>query len=137
MKAWLLDHDSGSSLIHSTTGRGNGCEDIRENCASNRSKKRREFLHERGGQIMIANALLIALAVLLACLFGLMGGLKFLVPYKRLIFHQYGTMLLAWLAILFVNLFAAVYWIQRKFFLKDTVRTLRHMTSHSREGHAS
>jgi len=38
---------------------------------------------------MIANALLIALAVLLACLFGLIGELKFLVPYKRLIFHQY------------------------------------------------
>jgi len=43
------------------------------------------------------------LAVLLACLFGLMSELKFLVPYKRLIFHQYGTMLLAWLGILFVK----------------------------------
>ena len=89
MKAWLLDHDSGSSLIHSTTGRGNGCEDTGANCASNRPKKRHEFLHEREGLIMIANALLIALAVLLACLFGLIGELKFLVPYKRLIFHQY------------------------------------------------
>jgi hypothetical protein len=86
---------------------------------------------------MIANALLIALAVLLACLFGLMGELKFLVPYKRLIFHQYGTLLLAWLAIFFVNLFAAIYWIQRKFFLKDTGRKLRHIDNHARAGHAS
>jgi len=132
-----LDHDSGSSLIHSTTGRGNGCEDIRENCASNRPKKPQEFPHERGGQIMIANALLIALAVLLACLFCLMGELKFLVPYKRLIFHQYGTMLLAWLGILFVNVFAAIYWIQRKFFLKDTGRKLKHIDNHARGGHAS
>jgi len=132
-----LDHDSGSSLIHSTTGRGDGCEDIRENCASNRSKKRHEFLHEREGQIMIANALLIALAVLLACLFGLMGELKFLVPYKRLIFHHYGTMLLAWLAILFANLFAAVYWIQRKCFLKDTGRKLRHIDNQASGGHTS
>src|SRR6202035_1332546 len=122
MKAWLSDSDSGSSLIHSTTGRGNGCENIRENCASNKPKKRHEFLHEREGQIMIANALLIALAVLLACLFGLMGELKFLVPYKRLIFHEYGTMLLASLGILFVNLFTAIYWAQRKFFLKYTGR---------------
>lgn len=53
---------------------------------------------------MIANALLIALAVLLACLFGLMGELKFLVPYKRVIFAQYGTVLLAWFGILFGNL---------------------------------
>jgi hypothetical protein len=86
---------------------------------------------------MIANALLTALAVLLACLFGLMGELKFLVPYKRLIFHQYGTMLLAWLAILFVNLFAAVYWIQRKFFLKDTGCKLRHIDNQAGGGHTS
>ena len=86
---------------------------------------------------MIANALLIALAILLACLFGLMGELKFLVPYKRLIFHQYGTMLLAWLAILFVNLFAAVYWIQRKFFLKDTGRKLRHIDNQASGGYTS
>ena len=57
---------------------------------------------------MIANAMHIALAVLLACSFCLMGELKFLVPYRRLIFHLYGTMLLAWLGILFVNLFVAV-----------------------------
>jgi Na+/phosphate symporter len=86
---------------------------------------------------MIANALLIALAVLLACLFGLMGELKFLVPYKPLIFHQYGTVLLAWLGILFVNLFAAIYWIQRKCFLKDTGRKLRHIDSHAIGGHMS
>jgi hypothetical protein len=86
---------------------------------------------------MIANALLIALAVLLACLFGLMGELKFLVPYKRLIFHQYGTMLLVWLVILFANLFGAVYWIQRKFFLKDTGRKLRHIDDHAGGDHVS
>jgi len=69
-------------------------------------------------------------------LFGLMGELKFLVPYKRLIFHQYGTVLLLWLAILFVNLFAAIYWIQRKFFLKDTGRKLIHVDKQALAGHA-
>jgi len=86
---------------------------------------------------MIANALLIALALLLACLFGLMGELKFMVPYKRIIFHEYGTMLLAWLGILFVNLFTAIYWIQRKCFLKDTGRKLRHIDNHASDRHTS
>ena len=86
---------------------------------------------------MIANALLIALAVLFAYLFYLMGELKFLVPYKWLIFHQYGTVLLAWFGILFGNLFVAIYWVQRKFFLKDTGRKLRHIDNQSRGGHTS
>ncbi len=68
---------------------------------------------------MIANAILMALAVLLACMFCLMSELKFLVPYKRILFHQYGIVLLVWLGILFGNLFAAFYWIQHKFLLKD------------------
>jgi hypothetical protein len=86
---------------------------------------------------MIANALLIALAVLLACLFYLMGELKFLLPYKWLIFHQHGTALLAWFGILFGNLFVAIYWVQRKFFLKDTGRKLRHIDNQAGGGHAS
>ena len=86
---------------------------------------------------MIANAMLIALAVLLAGLFGLMGELKFLVPYKRIVFHEYGTVLLMWLGILFGNLFVAIYWIQRRFFLKDTGRKLRHIDNQATGGHVS
>jgi len=86
---------------------------------------------------MIANALLFTLAILIACLFWLMGELKFLVPFKRLILHQYGTVLLAWLGILFVNLFAAIYWIHRKFFLKDSGRKLRHIDNQASGGHTS
>jgi hypothetical protein len=86
---------------------------------------------------MIANAMLIALAVLLACLFYLMGELKFLVPYKRLIFYHYGTVLLAWFGILFGNLFVAINWVQRKFFLKDTGRKLRHIDNQARGGYTS
>lgn len=81
---------------------------------------------------MIASAMLIAVAVLLSCLFYLMDELKFLVPYKRFIFHQYGTILFAWLGILFGNFFVAIYWIQRKFFLKDTGRKLRHIDNQAR-----
>jgi hypothetical protein len=86
---------------------------------------------------MIANAMLMALTALLACMFCLMGELKFLVPYKHILFHQYGIVLLVWLGILFGNLFAAFYWIQHKFLLKDTGRTLRHIDNQTASGRTS
>jgi hypothetical protein len=73
---------------------------------------------------MVANALLLTLAILLAYVVWLIGELKFLVPYRNFIFHTYGTIILAWFGTLFVNLFALVYLIARKFFLKDTGRKL-------------
>ena len=76
---------------------------------------------------MVANALLITIALLLALGFWLLGELKFLIPYRHVLFHQYGSTLLLWLAVLFVNVFAAVYAIQRKILLKDTGRKLSHV----------
>ena len=76
---------------------------------------------------MIANALILTIALLLALGFWLMGELKFLIPYRYILLHQYGSVILTWIAVLFVNLFAAVYTIQRKFFLKDTGRKLTHV----------
>jgi len=76
---------------------------------------------------MIANALILTIALLLALGFWLMGELKFLLPYRHILIHQYGSVILAWIAILFVNVLAAVYTIQRKFFLKDTGRKLTHV----------
>lgn len=76
---------------------------------------------------MIANALILTLALLLALGFWLMGELKFLIPYRHILIHQYGSVILTWIAVLFLNLFAAVYTIERKFFLKDTGRKLTHL----------
>src|SRR5579883_2643440 len=76
---------------------------------------------------MIANALVVTIALLLALSFWLMGELKFLIPYRRVLLQQYGSVLLLWFMVLFVNLFAAVYAIQRKFLLKDTGRKLSHV----------
>jgi hypothetical protein len=76
---------------------------------------------------MIANALILTIALLLAIAFWLMGELKFLIPYRHLLVQQYGGVILAWAAVLFANLFASVYAVQRKFFLKDTGRKLTHM----------
>jgi hypothetical protein len=76
---------------------------------------------------MIANALIVTVAILLALVFWLMGELRFLVPYRLVLFHDYGNLLIFWSAILSVNVFAAVYAVQRKFFLKDTGRKLSHI----------
>jgi hypothetical protein len=76
---------------------------------------------------VIANALIITIAILLALGFWLMGQLRFLIPYRHILIHQYGSVILVWLAVVFVNMFAAVYGIQRKFLLKDTGRKLSHI----------
>jgi hypothetical protein len=83
---------------------------------------------------MIANTLLATIAILLAGGFWLLGQLKFLIPYRHILFHQYGPVLLLWLAILFINVFAALYAIQRKFFLKDTGRKLTHVDNQALTG---
>jgi hypothetical protein len=85
---------------------------------------------------MVANALIVTIALLLALGFWLLGELKFLIPYRHILFGQYGTLLLLWFAVLFVNVFAAVYAIQRKFFLKDTGRKLSHVDTQVVAGHA-
>jgi hypothetical protein len=84
---------------------------------------------------MVANALIVTIALLLALGFWLLGELKFLIPYRHVLFEQYGTVLLLSLAVLFVNVFAAVYAIQRKFFLKDTGRKLAHVDTQVLVGH--
>ena len=84
---------------------------------------------------MIANTVLATIAILLAVGFWLLGELKFLVPYRHILIHQYGGVILLWITVLFVNVFAGVYAIQRKFFLKDTGRKLSHVDNQALAGH--
>jgi hypothetical protein len=84
---------------------------------------------------MIANTVLATIAILLAVGFWLLGELKFLIPYRHILIHQYGGVILLWIAVLFVNVFAGVYAIQRKFFLKDTGRKLSHVDNQALAGH--
>jgi hypothetical protein len=86
---------------------------------------------------MLANALILTIAILLALGFWLMNELKFLIPYKHILLHQYGAVLLGWLAVVFVNLFAGIYAVQRKFFLKDTGRKLSHIDQQVAAGHTA
>ena len=85
---------------------------------------------------MIANALIVTIAIGLALAFWLMGELRFLIPYKRILIYHYGGQILAWSAAVFANLFAGIYAIQRKFFLKDTGRKLLHIDHQLAVGHA-
>jgi len=76
---------------------------------------------------MIANALLLTIALLLAYMFWLMDQLKFMAPYKGVLIHVHGSLVLICSAVLFLNVFGAVLLLQRKFFLKDTGRKLSHL----------
>ena len=76
---------------------------------------------------MIANALLLTIAILLAYGFWLLDQLKFMAPYRSVIVHSYGPTLLVAFVVLFLNLFGAALLLQRKFFLKDTGRKLSHL----------
>jgi hypothetical protein len=76
---------------------------------------------------VIANALLLTIAILLAYGFWLMNQLKFIAPYKSVVFHAYGDVILVAAGVLFLNVFGAVLLLQRKFFLKDTGRKLSHL----------
>lgn len=91
----------------------------------------------RKDEPVIANALIVTIAILLALGFWLMGELRFLIPYRHLLVHQYGAVILLWAGVLFVNVFAGVYAIERKFFLKDTGRKLSHIDKQALVGGSS
>jgi hypothetical protein len=76
---------------------------------------------------MIPNALFLTVAILLALGFWLMGELKFFIPYKIVFWRAYAMPILTYVGILSVNVFAAIFVLIRKFFLKDTGRKLSHL----------
>jgi hypothetical protein len=76
---------------------------------------------------LIANVLLITIAILLALGFWLMGELKFFVPYKLVLWRAYAAPILIYVGVLSANVFAAAFVLSRKFFLKDTGRKLSHL----------
>jgi hypothetical protein len=75
---------------------------------------------------MIANALLASTGLTLALFFFLGNELRFLIPYRFLLIHEYGMAILIFIAVLFVNLTGAIFTFGRRFFLKDTGRKLAH-----------
>lgn len=76
---------------------------------------------------MLANALLAATLVMVAILFGLMDVCRFLQPYRWVLLHRYGWAIGGYTVVLFVNLVALFYLVNRLAFLKDTGRKLAHV----------
>lgn len=76
---------------------------------------------------MIANAVLFSIVVLLAYGFWLLDQLKFMAPYKAVLFHAYGKQLLVFVVALFVNLLGLALAAGRRFLLKNTGRKLSHL----------
>lgn len=83
---------------------------------------------------MIANATFVTTLIFLVVWIVLLQECQFLIPYRRLLFDTYGHVLLAFAAALFANVFAVVYAICRRFFLKDTGRKLAHLEKQLRTG---
>ena len=75
---------------------------------------------------MIANAAFVATLVFLALFFWLAREFTFLVPWRSLILHHYLGSIALYCALLFTNLLGLTIWIERKFFLRDTGRKLKH-----------
>jgi hypothetical protein len=83
---------------------------------------------------MIGNAPLLALTLFIAFCFLLMDRLKFLVPYRQPIFHNYGWAIALYAVLLFGNLFAALFLLARRSFLKHTGQKLVYVDKQLRIG---
>lgn len=75
---------------------------------------------------MIANAVFVATLIFLALLFWISHEFVFLTPWRSLILHTYLKSLSFFCALLFANILGLTIWIERKFFLRDTGRKLKH-----------
>jgi hypothetical protein len=83
---------------------------------------------------MIGNVLLLALTLFMAFAFLLMDRLKFLAPYRQIIFRDCGWAIGLYAVLLFTNLFAAFFLLARKFFLKHTGQKLIYVDKQLRIG---
>jgi hypothetical protein len=84
---------------------------------------------------MVANALLFTIALMLVYGFWLLDQLKFMARYKAAVFHAYGSSILLFGAVLFVNLFGFALAVSRRFLLKNTGRKLSHLDKQFHVGH--
>ena len=83
---------------------------------------------------MVANAFFLSTLILMVLAIYLLQECQFLIPYKTLLVHKYSHPIAVYVVFLFINLFAAIYSIGRKVFLKDTGRKLAHLEKQLRTG---
>lgn len=85
---------------------------------------------------MIANAVFVATLVFLALGFWLARELQFLTPWRGLILHHYLGSIALYCALLFMNLLGLAVSIERRFFLRNTGRKLKHFDQEIHSGHS-
>lgn len=83
---------------------------------------------------MFANAVFVATLIFAALGVWLSGELRFLVPWRGLILHEHARAIAAYCSLLFANLLGLTIWIERKFFLRDTGRKLKHLDQEIHSG---
>jgi hypothetical protein len=83
---------------------------------------------------MIVTSIFVASMITVGFLFYVLGELRFLAPYRALIWHQYAPYILWFIAVFFFNLVGIVYIVHRHFALKDTGRKLQHVEKQLRTG---
>ena len=86
---------------------------------------------------MIANAVFVATLIFLALGVWLSSELRFLTPWRSLLGHHYFGVMATYCALLFANILGAAIWIERKFFLRDTGRKLKHLDQEIHSGHTN
>ncbi|MGH9511267.1 MAG: hypothetical protein ACRD2U_03925 [Terriglobales bacterium] len=81
--------------------------------------RRHSRLH-RHYYVFVATLIFLALGVWLS------GQLRFLASWRSLILHDYARAIVTYCSLLFANILGLTIWIERKFFLRDTGRKLKH-----------
>ncbi len=83
---------------------------------------------------MFANAVFVATLIFLALGVWLSRELRFLTPWRSLIFHTYAGVIATYCVLLFANILGLTIWVERKFFLRDTGRKLKHLDQEIHSG---
>jgi hypothetical protein len=83
---------------------------------------------------MIGNSLILTVVLLTVLLFALMSELSYLSRFRAHLFTAHGYAIALFFGCLFVNVFAAVHTLNRKFFLKGTGQKLTHLDRQIRDG---
>ena len=76
---------------------------------------------------MTANAAFAAALTTFLLVAWMAGELAFLAPFKSVLFHRHGSVIVGAVLLVFLNLCAVYYGIARWLFLRDAGRKLRHV----------
>ena len=86
---------------------------------------------------MIGTSVLIAFTIFVAVAILLLDRLKFLVPFKQHLFHNFGTDIGLFTLLLFLNLFAVLFTLFRRYRLKQTGQKLIHLDKQVKTGQSA